>query len=347
MNDSVSEKTEINQYLINEINIEIFNKIKKEDHVFKDELGFFNNLCNDFIFFKSNSNNYSNLYSYFKVNNIVDSSRLRFDISNHEHLSPENFEKELLFIRYQIVFYESLLLLVNNEYHIEKRNGVLKQSIGLIGKLIESYVFCQDRIFDIFHNIDMVESFENLIEIIEDIEDIDERITFVNKAKHKYLECDDWFIINENDIPFDIRCDSEIEKLKELKKHLDSGLLTKSNTVLLHGSVVENSNNHIKIVPSSKHGSVFSNNGFVLFEHILNEYVKNERGRLSDIHYFYWAMYNDTDKFIHQRPEPFKEWFFKTYNEDLGKIKTFKQVQNPDREKHYSNALNWFNLLKQ
>jgi hypothetical protein len=101
------------------------------------------------------------------------------------------------------------------------------------------------------------------------------------------------------------------------------------------------------IVVKEKHGNIFNNNGFVLFEHILNQYVKVKRGRLSDMHYFYWSMFNDTNKFIHQRPEPFKEWFSKTYIEDLGKIKTFKQVQNPDRDKHYSNALDWFKTQNQ
>jgi hypothetical protein len=101
------------------------------------------------------------------------------------------------------------------------------------------------------------------------------------------------------------------------------------------------------IVFKEKHGNIFSNNGFVLFEHILDQYVKIKRGRLSDIHYFYWAMFNDTNKFIHQRPEPFKEWFSKTYLEDLGKIKTLQQVQNPDRDKHYSNALDWFKTQNQ
>jgi hypothetical protein len=55
-------------------------------------------------------------------------------------------------------------------------------------------------------------------------------------------------------------------------------------------------------------------------------------------------MFNSKPQLIHQRPERFKEWFFENYDkEDLGKIKTYGQVKNPDREKHYSNALDWFN----
>ena len=98
-----------------------------------------------------------------------------------------------------------------------------------------------------------------------------------------------------------------------------------------------------------EHVNIISNNGFELFEHILNEYVKPKgtKGRLSDIHFFYWSMFNNEPQLIHQRPEPFKSWFFKHYqNEDLGKVKTYLQVQNPNRKKHFSNALDWFKLQK-
>lgn len=94
---------------------------------------------------------------------------------------------------------------------------------------------------------------------------------------------------------------------------------------------------------SPKHENIFCNNGFELFEDILSEYVKpiGKKGRLSDIHYYYWKMYEDD--FIHQRPERFKTWFFETYEkEDLGKIKTLKEVENLDRNIHYETALGWF-----
>lgn len=92
-----------------------------------------------------------------------------------------------------------------------------------------------------------------------------------------------------------------------------------------------------------RHEHIFCNNGFELFEDILSEYVKpiGKKGRLSDIHYYYWKMYEDD--FIHQRPERFKTWFFETYEkEDLGKIKTLKEVENLDRNIHYETALDWF-----
>lgn len=102
----------------------------------------------------------------------------------------------------------------------------------------------------------------------------------------------------------------------------------------------ESNDKQIKISP--KYENIFSNNGFLLFEHILSNYVKENRGRLSDIHYFYWVMFNDSNQYIHQRPKPFSDWYFKKYNEDLGKIKVLTDVKSPDRDKHYSNALEWF-----
>jgi len=94
------------------------------------------------------------------------------------------------------------------------------------------------------------------------------------------------------------------------------------------------------------HEHIFANNGFILFEHLLNNYVKSGRGRKSDIAFFYWEMYNDKNHFIHQRPESFKNWFFSTYNnEDLGKLKTYDMVKNPNRIKDYSTALEWFKTL--
>lgn len=94
------------------------------------------------------------------------------------------------------------------------------------------------------------------------------------------------------------------------------------------------------------HENIFCNNGFEMFKYILNVYVKPNRGRLSDIHFFYWSMYNNNPQLIHQRPERFKEWFFENYKEDLGKIKIYNDVKNKDRLIHYSNALDWFKLQK-
>lgn len=98
-----------------------------------------------------------------------------------------------------------------------------------------------------------------------------------------------------------------------------------------------------KIVES--HSDTFSNNGFILFEYLLNNHIRKVgiTGRFTDISDYYWKMYNSEIPYIHQKPEAFKRWFFKTYdNEDIGKIKTADNVKCVNRNKHYSSSLEWF-----
>ena len=96
---------------------------------------------------------------------------------------------------------------------------------------------------------------------------------------------------------------------------------------------------------SNAYNEIFSNNGFVLFEHILNEYVrpKGTRGRFSDIADYYWKLYNSEPQYIHQRPETFKKWFYKKYDEeDIGKIKTADKIKDLNRNRCFSTSLDWF-----
>ena len=158
------------------------------------------------------------------------------------------------------------------------------------------------------------------------------------------------FVLNENIKYFDLSFNEfmELSEKTEIIQTFESILI---NTILKDELKYEFFDKNIKCNLDSnvakKHEHIFSNNGFVLFEYILKEYVKTKRGRLSDIHFFYRSMYNNKPQYIQQRPERFKEWFFENYNnEDLGKIKTLNEVSNPDRIKHYSNALDWFKTQK-
>lgn len=91
-----------------------------------------------------------------------------------------------------------------------------------------------------------------------------------------------------------------------------------------------------------QHNHIFYNGGFKLFEYLLSNFVTDGRGRKSDIAYFYWRLYNDDRKFIHARPEPFKEWFSTQYQEDIGKLKSLDVIKNPNRDNALSNALKWW-----
>lgn len=99
-----------------------------------------------------------------------------------------------------------------------------------------------------------------------------------------------------------------------------------------------------------KHDDVFCNNGFELFEYILENNIqsKGKKGRYADISYFYWRMYNDNPKFVHQRPEVFKSWFCGLFDDSFEKIRTLNEVEDLKgiRNKNYSNALSWFKHQK-
>ncbi|RTY81879.1 hypothetical protein EKL99_11110 [Flavobacterium sp. ZB4P23] len=98
------------------------------------------------------------------------------------------------------------------------------------------------------------------------------------------------------------------------------------------------------IVIKEPYGKMFSNNGFELFEYLLNEHVKPKETirRKSDLIYYYWEMYNSKTQYIHQRPATFFKWFDEKYNETTGQLKTYNDVKTPQRIKDYSTALDWF-----
>jgi hypothetical protein len=160
-----------------------------------------------------------------------------------------------------------------------------------------------------------------------------------NSYNKKYIDCEkDDFIKNE------IELTNHYYSIWENKTFWDADIIdifnnSKSKKISFLNDLLSLKNK------SQKHENIFSNNGFILFEHILNEYVKpiGVRGRFTDIAFFYWSMHNNKPQYIHQRSQRFKEWFFENYNnEDLGKIKTLSQAKSPQRIKDFSNALDWF-----
>lgn len=97
--------------------------------------------------------------------------------------------------------------------------------------------------------------------------------------------------------------------------------------------------------PKNDHPKYFINNGFELFEYILNNHIAENRGRINDISFYYWKMFND--EYIIQNPFPFVEWFAELYNVESFQIKTLKTTTNTNRLKHYSNSLDWFKSQNQ
>jgi hypothetical protein len=106
--------------------------------------------------------------------------------------------------------------------------------------------------------------------------------------------------------------------------------------------ISQSSTNETIKVTIAKHENIFCNNGFVLFEYILTNHIAEKRGRINDISFYYWKMYND--KYIIQKPFVFVEWFMNVYNVDNFQIKTLETATDRHRPTHYSNALDWFKL---
>lgn len=134
-------------------------------------------------------------------------------------------------------------------------------------------------------------------------------------------------------------------KIDELYIDIFKNITTYNTDKLINKSEIINSYTYKNEKEYNRHNNIFSNNGFELFSYILENYITKNKGRYADISYYYWRMYKDKPKLIHQRPESFKKWFCQTYQEDFEKIRTLIEVtdQKGNRNKHYSTSLDWFN----
>jgi hypothetical protein len=97
-------------------------------------------------------------------------------------------------------------------------------------------------------------------------------------------------------------------------------------------------------ITTPKYENIFCNNGFELFDHILKEYIKpiNTKGRQSDLIFYHRKLYDNKPQYIHKRPTEFFKWFENNYAEVVGQLQTLSQVETPQRNKDFSNALDWF-----
>jgi hypothetical protein len=136
----------------------------------------------------------------------------------------------------------------------------------------------------------------------------------------------------------------------EKKKGLSFDMFSKQEkTNFLNELLNNNLNSKVikKIKTTPKHENIFCNNGFELFDYILREYVKPTKGRQSDLIFYHRKMYDNQPQFIHQKPTEFFNWFENNYDEVFGQLKTLSQVETPQRNKDFSNALDWFKLQNQ
>jgi hypothetical protein len=133
----------------------------------------------------------------------------------------------------------------------------------------------------------------------------------------------EYFDLEKMFYPHDLFCIKQLDNLIE-------SMLNKKDT---------------QINKKPKHENIFCNNGFELFEYILTNHIAEDRGRINDISFYYWKMFNDN--YIIQRPFVFVEWFMNFYDKENFQIKTLVNARSVNRLKHYSNSLDWFKLQNQ
>ena len=99
-------------------------------------------------------------------------------------------------------------------------------------------------------------------------------------------------------------------------------------------------------VENNKHLTIFTQNGFKLFDYLMKNIVekKGQRGQFNSISYYYRKM-NKDEKYIHAKIEPFKRWFNEEYKEFLDKPIdkiTLSNSIDTNRDILFNNALDLF-----
>ena len=105
-------------------------------------------------------------------------------------------------------------------------------------------------------------------------------------------------------------------------------------------------NKQLTQINENLHSDVFKKNGFKLFDYILNNYVSNNRGRKSDLNFYYRKLYKEDYIIESCKPENFKYWYEVTFDDDFGQIKTLDEVTTQIRNRDYSTSLEWFKQQK-
>jgi hypothetical protein len=130
--DIKTPQNSINAFLIDEVNIEIYENLRgmgmSMEREFESEvniLDFFNMLFSEFEFFIKNVNDYVKIREHF-----VDHSPLFYE---------ENFEDETQFYTIKFILYGMLILLLKAHYPKNERKGIVNSSFKWIKKLDENF----------------------------------------------------------------------------------------------------------------------------------------------------------------------------------------------------------------
>jgi len=98
--------------------------------------------------------------------------------------------------------------------------------------------------------------------------------------------------------------------------------------------------------PKEQHTDIFVNGGYKLFDYIWNTYIKDEKGPTEQVSYYYRKMSECKPKYIHANHEDFRTWLKNNsgYDFSISTIKTLRNTKNTERDRNYSNSLEYYNL---
>lgn len=140
-------------------------------------------------------------------------------------------------------------------------------------------------------------------------------------------------------------CDKKAiaEQEKHLKKLISSlnemdfvrGTQTFDKAINYLRTEVENLQN-VEIAIDKHYYEVFNDDGYRLFDYLMQNCISPNIGRPTDLSYYYWRMYEDG--FIHRRPVGFIEWFTEHYGETIIQLKNYPASKFPSRRTIYGEA---------
>lgn len=189
MNEVIkSPQDNIEAYLCNSINIEIYKELTKID-----ALEFFNKLYYEFDFFEQNIKNYLKIINHFEGFN---------SLEEHNKLKDYPFLENYVFY-----FYESLNKLITKHYPVESREDRIIKSCEHIEEIYKRLSI------SVYGTYSQFESF------LEEIEDFEDEVKIKSLIEFKYLSLKNpQIFISNQGIPFHEKCELEIRRLKELLK---------------------------------------------------------------------------------------------------------------------------------
>lgn len=216
-----SPQNNLSAYLINAVNIKIYNDLEFKEIEYTD-LEFFNLLYLELHFFSENIENYIAIKEHFKF---PDESYILHDGNEKPKYIPipDSFSITDSFL------IDSLNLIINEIYPINSRNEIISKSCEHL-YLLNEYFNSKN-----YHKL----CFESLLDRIDGLDlNENEKIKELHEYRIDYLQNPHGYFEEDNDVPFDKKCELEIERITINQTHKQPKLLV-DNTLNWQGTELQ------------------------------------------------------------------------------------------------------------